>query len=140
MELKDSDPVIAGAGSSIEPANFGQPPLDFEEKVLADADDQGISVVNPADEAMPYTRVRESKHLHLGRSHRPGKTAISREDSRAATRLDGPWCPVNPAPTAGRSDPIGRRPTASRIPSWGPPREGPVPRHAAGHRRGTEAR
>ena len=69
--------------------------LDFEKEVVAVDDYQGTSVVNYADESVPYTRVHEFKHLHPERKYRPGKTVIYREYSRFATRADEPYYPIN---------------------------------------------
>ena len=69
--------------------------LDFEKEVIAVDDYQGTSVVNYADEEVPYTRVHEFKHLHPERTYEPGKTVIYREHSRFATRTDEPYYPIN---------------------------------------------
>jgi UDP-galactopyranose mutase len=58
-------------------------------------DFQGTSVVNYADEDVPYTRIHEFKHLHPERKYRPGKTVIYREHSRFASRADEPYYPIN---------------------------------------------
>ncbi len=69
--------------------------LDFEKEVVAVDDFQGTSVVNYADEDVPYTRVHEFKHLHPERTYRPGKTVLYREHSRSASRADEPYYPIN---------------------------------------------
>ncbi len=69
--------------------------LDFEKEVVAVDDYQGTSVVNYADEGVPYTRVHEFKHLHPERKYQSGKTLIYREHSRFATKLDEPYYPIN---------------------------------------------
>ncbi len=69
--------------------------LDFEKEVVDVDDYQGTSVVNYADEDVPYTRVHEFKHLHPERKYRPGRTVIYREHSRSATRADEPYYPIN---------------------------------------------
>lgn len=69
--------------------------LDFEREVVPVDDYQGTSVMNYADEDVPYTRVHEFKHLHPERRHPGGKTLIYREHSRFATRADEPYYPVN---------------------------------------------
>ena len=69
--------------------------LDFEKEVVAVDDYQGTSVVNYADEDVPYTRVHEFKHLHPERTYDAGKTVIYREYSRFATRFDEPYYPIN---------------------------------------------
>jgi len=69
--------------------------LDFEVEVLDVDDFQGTSVMNYADEEVPYTRIHEFQHLHPERSHTSGKTVIMREFSRFAGDLDEPYYPVN---------------------------------------------
>jgi UDP-galactopyranose mutase len=71
--------------------------LDFETEILDLDDFQGTAVVNHADLETPYTRIHEFKHLHPEREHLKGKTLISREFSRSATRDDEPYYPVNTA-------------------------------------------
>jgi UDP-galactopyranose mutase len=71
--------------------------IDFEKEVVDVDDFQGTSVVNYADEDVPYTRIHEFKHLHPERKYRPGKTVLYREYSRFATRVDEPYYPINTA-------------------------------------------
>jgi UDP-galactopyranose mutase len=71
--------------------------LDFEREALATDDYQGASVINYADEDVPYTRIHEFKHLHPERRYLPGRTLICREYSRFARRGDEPYYPVNTA-------------------------------------------
>lgn len=71
--------------------------LDFQKEAVPVDDFQGTSVVNYADEAVPYTRVHEFKHLHPERKYAPGKTLIYREFSRFASRADEPYYPINTA-------------------------------------------
>ncbi len=71
--------------------------LDFEKQVVPVDDFQGTSVVNYADEDVPYTRIHEFKHLHPERRYQPGKTVLYREHSRFATRADEPYYPINTA-------------------------------------------
>jgi UDP-galactopyranose mutase len=68
--------------------------LDFEQEKLEIQDFQGTSVMNYADEDVPYTRIHEFKHLHPERNHQLG-TIIMREFSRKAHRRDEPYYPVN---------------------------------------------
>jgi UDP-galactopyranose mutase len=68
--------------------------LDFEKQVVAVDDYQGTSVLNYADEDVPYTRIHEFKHLHPERTYQPGKTVIYREYSRFAARSDEPYYPI----------------------------------------------
>jgi UDP-galactopyranose mutase len=69
--------------------------LDFEREALPTDDYQGASVINYADEDVPYTRIHEFKHLHPERPYAPGHTLICREYSRFARRGDEPYYPVN---------------------------------------------
>ncbi len=69
--------------------------LDFEREVLNTADFQGTSVMNYADESVPFTRIHEFRHLHPERRHDSGRTTIFREYSRFAGREDEPYYPVN---------------------------------------------
>jgi UDP-galactopyranose mutase len=72
--------------------------LDFEQEVLPIGDYQGTPVMNYADATVPYTRIHEFRHFHPERSHYPtDKTVIMREFSRAATRADEPYYPINTA-------------------------------------------
>ena len=72
--------------------------LDFEQEVLPIGDYQGTPVMNYADAAVPYTRIHEFRHFHPERAHYPtDKTVIMREFSRAATRADEPYYPINTA-------------------------------------------
>ena len=71
--------------------------LDFEKEVVPVDNYQGTSVMNYADEDIPYTRIHEFKHLHPERNYRPGKTLIYREYSRFASRADQPYYPINTA-------------------------------------------
>lgn len=72
--------------------------LDFEREVLAIDDYQGTSVMNYADEDVPYTRIHEFKHLHPERTYTPDRTLIFREYSRfAANDSDEPFYPINTA-------------------------------------------
>lgn len=70
--------------------------LDFEIDVLEEKDFQGTSVMNYADENVPYTRIHEFKHFHPERDsfNAPG-TVVMREYSRFANREDEPYYPVN---------------------------------------------
>ena len=69
--------------------------LDFEKQVVDVDDFQGTSVVNYADEEVPYTRIHEFKHLHPERKYRPGRSVLYREYSRSASRADEPYYPIN---------------------------------------------
>ncbi|MFC4913259.1 UDP-galactopyranose mutase [Actinomadura gamaensis] len=70
--------------------------LDFETEVLPTGDFQGTSVMNFADEDVPYTRIHEFRHFHPERTHYPSdRTVIMREFSRFARRGDEPYYPIN---------------------------------------------
>lgn len=69
--------------------------LDLEVEVLDIADYQGNSVINYADEDIPFTRVHEFKHFHPERDSKNDKTVIMREFSRFASKSDEPYYPVN---------------------------------------------
>jgi len=70
--------------------------LDFEQEVLPIGDFQGTPVMNYADSTVPYTRIHEFRHFHPERTEYPkDKTVIMREFSRAATKADEPYYPIN---------------------------------------------
>lgn len=72
--------------------------LDFERDILPVDDYQGTSVMNYADEDVPYTRIHEFKHLHPERTYTPDRTLIFREYSRFANNdSDEPFYPINTA-------------------------------------------
>ncbi len=72
--------------------------IDFEREVLKVGDFQGTSVMNYADEHVPYTRIIEPRHFHPERSHYPSdKTVVMREFSRFAESGDEPYYPINTA-------------------------------------------
>ena len=68
--------------------------LDFEEEVVDVGDFQGTSVMNYADEDVPYTRIHEFRHFHPERDYPDDATVIMREFSRFASREDEPYYPV----------------------------------------------
>ncbi|UPU89721.1 UDP-galactopyranose mutase [Demequina sp. TMPB413] len=69
--------------------------LDFETEVVGVGDYQGVSVMNYADEEVPYTRILEFRHFHPERDYPRDMTVIAREFSRFATREDEPYYPVS---------------------------------------------
>jgi UDP-galactopyranose mutase len=72
--------------------------LDFEQEVLSDCGDfQGTSVMNYADEDIPYTRILEFRHFYPERDYPADKTVITREYSRFAKSGDEPYYPINTA-------------------------------------------
>lgn len=68
--------------------------LDFEREVINVSDFQGTSVMNYAEENIPYTRIHEPKHLHLERDYTRDKTIIFREYSRLDDGTE-PYYPIN---------------------------------------------
>lgn len=69
--------------------------IDLEKEVQAVTDFQGTSVMNYAEEKIPYTRIHEFKHFHPERKHNAGKTVIFREYSRFAKKSDEPYYPIH---------------------------------------------
>lgn len=69
--------------------------LDFEEEVVDVGDYQGTSVMNYADQNVPFTRIHEFRHLHPERPYQTQKTIIAREYSRFAGVNDDPYYPVD---------------------------------------------
>jgi UDP-galactopyranose mutase len=68
--------------------------VDFEKEVLARRDFQGAAVINYADEAVPFTRILEFRHLYPGRAYAGDRTVIFREYSRSAAARDEPYYPI----------------------------------------------
>lgn len=62
---------------------------------MATGDFQGTSVMNYADESVPFTRIIEPRHFHPERDYPGDRTVIQREFSRFARREDEPYYPVN---------------------------------------------
>jgi len=69
--------------------------IDLEREVKAVGDFQGTSVMNYADEDVPYTRIIEPRHFHPERDYPDDKTVIMREFSRFAKPGDEPYYPIN---------------------------------------------
>ena len=69
--------------------------LDFQQEVLDIGDFQGTSVMNYADNDVPWTRIHEFRHFHPERDYPADKTVIVREYSRQAQREDEPYYPIN---------------------------------------------
>ncbi len=83
--------------------DLGWRTLDFEQQVLPTGDFQGTSVMNYADEDVPYTRIHEFRHFYPERDWYPDdKTVIMREYSRFAGRGDEPYYPINTAEDRAR--------------------------------------
>ncbi|MET1756868.1 UDP-galactopyranose mutase [Novosphingobium sp. RD2P27] len=77
--------------------SLGWRTVDFEKEVVNVPDFQGTSVMNYADESVPYTRILEFRHFYPDRSYSPEKTVIFREYSRSAGMSDEPYYPINTA-------------------------------------------
>ncbi len=77
--------------------HLGWRTLDFEREVLPTGDFQGTSVMNYADEDVPFTRIHEFRHFHPERDYPSDKTVIMREFSRFAEADDEPYYPINTA-------------------------------------------
>jgi UDP-galactopyranose mutase len=77
--------------------HLGWRTLDLEVEVLDVPDFQGTSVMNYADEDVPFTRIHEFRHLHPERTGPEDSTVIMREFSRFARPQDEPYYPVNTA-------------------------------------------
>lgn len=69
--------------------------LDLHTEVLDVDDFQGTTVMNYADEDVPYTRIHEFQHYHPERPRVAGRTVIMTEYSRWAQADDEPYYPVN---------------------------------------------
>jgi UDP-galactopyranose mutase len=99
--LGNNKPIVY-TGPIDEYFDFAEGPLtwrtlDFETEVLDTPDFQGTSVMNYADENVPFTRIHEFQHLHPERKNTSGKTVIMREFSRFAQAEDEPYYPINTA-------------------------------------------
>ncbi len=91
--------------------------LDFESEILSIGDFQGTSVMNYAEEEVPYTRIHEFRHFHPERDYPTDKTVIVREYSRFADKEDEPYYPINTPQdraTLERYRDLARRETAER--------------------------
>jgi UDP-galactopyranose mutase len=71
--------------------------LDFASEVVPTGDFQGTSVMNYADEDVPFTRIIEFRHFHPERDYPIDRTVIAREYSRFAGSSDEPYYPLNSA-------------------------------------------
>jgi UDP-galactopyranose mutase len=78
-----------------EHGRLGWRTLDFEFETLAINDYQGTSVMNYADESVPFTRVHEFKHFRPDMVHTEGSTIIAREFSRFSNEHDEDYYPIN---------------------------------------------
>jgi UDP-galactopyranose mutase len=70
--------------------------VDFEHEVVTTTGDfQGTSVMNYADEDVPYTRILEFRHFHPERDYPKDKTVVVKEFARFAKEDDEPYYPIN---------------------------------------------
>ena len=71
--------------------------IDLETSIEDVGDYQGTSVMNYADEDVPFTRIIEPRHFYPERDDRypTDRTVIQREYSRFATSEDEPYYPIN---------------------------------------------
>lgn len=69
--------------------------IDLEKEVVPVNDFQGTSVMNYADEDIPFTRIHEFRHFHPEKKHEGGRSVIFREYSRFARKSDEPYYPIN---------------------------------------------
>nr|CAA9337214.1 MAG: UDP-galactopyranose mutase [uncultured Nocardioidaceae bacterium] len=69
--------------------------IDLETSVEPVGDFQGTSVMNYADEDVPFTRIIEPRHFHPERQYVSDRTVIQREYSRFAEVGDEPYYPIN---------------------------------------------
>lgn len=69
--------------------------LDFEKEICPVGDFQGTTVMNYAEEQVPYTRIHEFRHYHDERNYPVDRTVIYREYSRFCGLSDEPYYPVN---------------------------------------------
>jgi UDP-galactopyranose mutase len=67
----------------------------LEREVVAVDDYQGTSVMNYADQDVPFTRIHEFRHFHPERKISSGKSLIFREYSKFATKEEDPYYPIN---------------------------------------------
>lgn len=69
--------------------------IDFVQETVDTGDFQGTSVMNYADEYIPYTRIIEFRHFNPERNYQNDKSVIVKEYSRSANRNDEPYYPIN---------------------------------------------
>lgn len=69
--------------------------LDFEKEIIPMGDFQGTTVMNYAEETVPFTRIHEFRHYHEERLYPADRTVIYREFSRSPVAGDELYYPVN---------------------------------------------
>jgi UDP-galactopyranose mutase len=94
MPIVYTGPVDAYFGNSAGELSWRT--VDLELEVKGTGDFQGTSVMNYADEDIPFTRIHEFRHFHPERDRYPAdKTVIVHEYSRFAGAGDEPYYPIN---------------------------------------------
>ena len=68
--------------------------LDFSIETLPIDDFQGTSVMNYADQNVPFTRIHEFQHLHPERNKKTSATVVMKEFSRTSGMDDEPYYPI----------------------------------------------
>lgn len=96
---KDTMVIYSGPIDRFFEYRFGQldwRTLRFEQEIIPVEDFQGTSVMNYAEEHIPYTRIHEPRHLHTERDYPKDKTLIIREYSEK-DEGDQPFYPIGDA-------------------------------------------
>jgi UDP-galactopyranose mutase len=75
--------------------NLGWRSLRFEQEVIPVGDYQGTSVMNYAEETVPFTRIHEFRHYHEERPYPTNRTVIFREYACAPKDGDELFYPIN---------------------------------------------
>lgn len=102
-----------------EPGALSWRTLDFDQEVLPMRDFQGTSVMNYADDDVPYTRILEFRHFHPERDYPEDATVIVREHSRFAEAGDEPYYPIGTASDRARLIEYRRRAEAEPMVGFG---------------------
>jgi UDP-galactopyranose mutase len=69
--------------------------LSFKKETLPTGDFQGTTVMNYAEERVPFTRIHEFRHFHGERKYPADRTVIAREYPEAWNTDKDPYYPVN---------------------------------------------
>lgn len=93
------DTLVVYSGPIDQFFDYGYGKLDwrtlrFESEIVPVEDYQGTSVMNYAEEEVPYTRIHEPRHLHPERNYPGSKTLIMREYSETDDGSN-PYYPIN---------------------------------------------
>lgn len=91
--------IYTGAIDGLFDYKFGQlswRTLKFEKEIMNVNDFQGTTVMNYAEESVPYTRIHEFKHFHEERDYPQGSTVIFKEYSLNLNKaFNEPFYPIN---------------------------------------------